>query len=415
MNLFYNTGIAFMRLGIKMASVRHKKARLMVQGQSNTFQYLKEHLVGKTPCIWMHVSSLGEFEQGRPLIERIKAEHPEQRIVLTFFSPSGYEVRKDYDKADAVCYLPFDTPGNAKRFLDLVNPSMAIFVKYEFWGNYLSELKRREVPTYIISAIFRPGQSFFKPWGGMFRKMLGCFTHFYVQNEESRQLLEGIGINAVTVAGDTRFDRVAHVREQAKDFPVRDKMTQGCPFTLVMGSSWPPDEDIVIPYFNAHPGMKLIIAPHEFDRERLDALLGKLKRKAGLYSTTRAEDAHELDCLVIDCFGILSSVYRYGQMAYVGGGFGSGIHNVNEAAVYGIPVVFGPKYDKFLEAIELIAAGGGFSVNDAGSFAKVMDDMLTDEALLKRSSRVAGQYIQSHLGATDMILDDLFGKGKMEI
>ena len=398
-----------MRLGIKMASVRHKKARLMVEGQSNTFQYLKEHLDSGAPCIWMHVSSLGEFEQGRPLIERIKAEHPEQRIVLTFFSPSGYEVRKDYDKADAVCYLPFDTPSNVKRFLDLVKPSMAIFVKYEFWGNYLSELKCRSVPTYIISAIFRPGQSFFKPWGGMFRKMLGCFTHFYVQNDESRQLLQGIGITAVTVAGDTRFDRVAHVREQARDFPVIEKMTQESPFTLVMGSSWPPDEDIVIPYFNAHPGMKLIIAPHEFDRERLDALLARLKRKAGLYSTTRAEDAHELDCLVIDCFGILSSVYRYGQMAYIGGGFGSGIHNVNEAAVYGMPVVFGPKYGKFLEAKELIAAGGGYSVRNGEEFAQIMDTLTTSAEKLQRSSRIAGHYIQSHLGATDKIHRELFG------
>jgi 3-deoxy-D-manno-octulosonic-acid transferase len=399
-----------MRLGIKIASVRHKKARLLVQGQANTFQYLQEHLDGKSQYIWMHVSSLGEFEQGRPLIERIKAEHPEQRIVLTFFSPSGYEVRKNYDKVDAVCYLPFDTPGNARRFLDLVKPSMAIFVKYEFWGNFLSELKHREVPTYIISAIFRPGQSFFKPWGGMFRKMLGCFTHFYVQNEESRQLLEGIGMHNVTVAGDTRFDRVAHVCEQAKDFPVIEKMTKESPFTLVMGSSWPPDEDIVIPYFNAHPGMKLIIAPHEFDKERLNTLLGKVKRKAALYSETAPEQAEELDCLVIDCFGILSSVYRYGQMAYIGGGFGSGIHNVNEAAVYGIPVAFGPKYDKFLEAIELIAAGGGFSVNDAASFARVMDTMLTDEGELKRSSRIAHDYIQSHLGATNVIYDDLFGQ-----
>ena len=415
MNVFYNTGIAFMRLGVKLASARHKKARLMVKGQSTTFQYLKEHLDSNSQCVWMHVSSLGEFEQGRPLIERIKAEHPEQRILLTFFSPSGYEVRKNYDKVDAVCYLPFDTPGNVRRFLDMVNPSMAIFVKYEFWGNYLSELKRRGVPTYIISSIFRPGQSFFKPWGGMFRKMLGCFTHLYVQNEESRQLLEGIGITAVTVAGDTRFDRVAHVRELAKDFPVIEKMTQECPFTLVMGSSWPPDEEIVIPYFNAHPGMKLIIAPHEFDKERLNALLGKVKRKASLYSETSPEQAVGLDCLVIDCFGILSSVYRYGQMAYIGGGFGSGIHNVNEAAVYGIPVVFGPKHGKFLEATELIAAGGGFSVNDATSFAKVMDTMLTDEEQLKRSSHVAGQYIQSHLGATDVIYNDLFGKSKMEI
>lgn len=398
-----------MRLGIKMASIRHKKARLLVQGQANTFQYLKEHLDSETPYIWIHVSSLGEFEQGRPLIEKIRAEHPEKRILLTFFSPSGYEVRKNYDKVDAVCYLPIDTLGNTRQFLDLVRPSMAIFVKYEFWGNYLSELKRRNVPTYIISAIFRPGQSFFKPWGGMFRKMLGCFTHLYVQNEESKRLLESIGITQVTIAGDTRFDRVAHVRDQAQTFPVIESMTRDCPFTLVMGSSWPADEDVVLPYFNSHPEMKLIIAPHEFDDERLRALLDRIKRPAALYSDTDEAQASQLDCLVINCFGILSSVYRYGQMAYVGGGFGSGIHNVNEAAVYGIPVAFGPKFDKFPEASDLIAIGGGFTVRTAEQFAAVMDKLTTSPEILKRSSDTAGRYIESHLGATECIYQDLFG------
>lgn len=409
MNFLYNTGIKAYKLAVKIVSPWNRKAKLMLDGQARTFDYLSEKVDPQAGYIWMHVSSLGEFEQGRPLIEKIKAEHPEQRILLTFFSSSGYEVRKNYDKVDAVCYLPFDTPGNVRRFLDRVRPSMAIFVKYEFWGNYLRELKRRQVPTYIISSIFRPGQIFFRPWGGEFRKMLGCFTHLYVQNEQSRQLLAGIGINQVTVAGDTRFDRVAHVRDQAKSFPVIEAMTRNCPFTLVMGSSWPADEDVVLPYFNSHPNMKLIIAPHEFDDERLQALLGRIERPAALYTTTDEMLAGQLDCLVINCFGILSSVYRYGQMAYVGGGFGSGIHNVNEAAVYGIPVAFGPKFEKFVEASDLIACEGGFTVSSAQEFEAVMNRLTASQQALRHSSEEAGKYIQSHLGATDLIYRDLFG------
>ncbi len=327
---------------MRLAALRNHKARLMIDGQKRTFDLLRATLNPENKNIWIHASSLGEFEQGRPLIERIKSENPDAHIVLSFFSPSGYEVRKNYDKVDVVCYLPFDVPSEVRKFIDLVNPSMAIFVKYEFWGNYLSELKRRAIPTYIISSIFREGQIFFRPWGGMFRDMLRCFTRIFVQNEESRQLLKTINIDNVEVAGDTRFDRVADVRGAAKEFPIIESFVANSSFTLVMGSSWQPDEDIVMPYFNEHPNMKLIVAPHEFDVARLSAIVGKTRRKAGLYSATSAENAAELDCLVIDCFGILSSLYRYGQMAYIGGGFGAGIHNINEAAVYGIARVRRP-------------------------------------------------------------------------
>lgn len=410
MRLIYNIGIKAYRLGVRLAALRNKKARLMIEGQKRTFRVLGEKLNPANRHIWIHASSLGEFEQGRPLIERIKTENPEAHIVLSFFSPSGYEVRKDYDKVDAVCYLPFDVPSEVERFIDLVNPSMAIFVKYEFWGNYLSELKRRGIPTFIISAIFREGQIFFRPWGGMFRDMLHCFTRLFVQNEESRQLLKSVGVDNVEVAGDTRFDRVADVRAAAKEFPVIASFVKDSPFTLVIGSSWQPDEDIVMPYFNAHPGMKLIVAPHEFDTARLSAILGKTHRRAGLYSETSVDNAAKLDCLVVDCFGILSSLYRYGQMAYVGGGFGAGIHNINEAAVYGIPVVFGPKFGKFAEAHDLIAMGGGHCIHGEQEFKSLMDKMLSNPAALQNSGSIAGNYISTHIGATARIYRVLFPK-----
>ncbi|MBQ4367764.1 MAG: 3-deoxy-D-manno-octulosonic acid transferase [Muribaculaceae bacterium] len=414
MDPIYNFGILAYRAAVRLASLRKRKARLMLDGQRDTFERLRSQLNPNVRYIWVHASSLGEFEQGRPLIEKIKANDPDAHIVLSFFSPSGYEVRKNYDRVDAVCYLPFDLPNNVKRFLDIVRPSVAIFVKYEFWGNYLMELRRRQVPTYIISAIFRPSQSFFKPWGGMMRKILKCFTTLFVQNEESRALLHSIGINNVEVSGDTRFDRVSDVRSAAREFPMIARFVKDSPFTMVMGSSWPPDEEIVLPYFNSHPGMKLIIAPHEFDHERLRKLMSQVHRPVGLYSDTTLEQVSALDCLIIDSFGILSSLYRYGQMAYVGGGFGTGIHNINEAAVYGIPVVFGPRHEKFQEAGDLMACGGGFSIDSVEAFESVMDQLLGDSTRLRHCGEVAGQYIASHLGATQIVYDRIFGQRKVE-
>ena len=410
MDFLYNTGISLYKLGVRAASLKNHKAKQLLEGQARTFSYLKERLTPGTRYIWIHAASLGEFEQGRPLIEMIKAKQPDAHIVLSFFSPSGYEVRKGYNMVDAVVYLPFDLPENVDKFINLVNPQMAIFIKYEFWGNYLKTLKRRGIPTYLVSAIFRPGQVFFKPWGGMFREVLSCFTTMFVQNAASRTLLNKIGFNNVEVAGDTRFDRVADVRNAAKDFPVVERFVSNSKFTLVAGSSWQPDEDIIVPYFNSHPGMKLILAPHEFDKERLDALLVKFKRPVSLYSCASADEMEQCDALVVDCFGILSSLYRYGQVAYVGGGFGAGIHNVNEAAVYGMPVVFGPNHKKFREATDLIACGGGFAIDGDEAFAKVMDKMLSNKAFLEKSGTIADKYIQSHLGATDFVYANIFGK-----
>ncbi len=409
MNFLYNIAMAATGWGMRLASPWHRKAQLTVQGRARTISYLKETLDPEGGCIWIHAASLGEFEQGRPLIEKIREEQPDAKILLSFYSPSGYEVRKHYDKVDAVCYMPVDTPRRVKEFLDVVKPKMAIFVKYEFWGNFLEQLKSRGVPTYIISSIFRESQSFFKPWGGMFRKMLHCFTHLYVQDEESRQLLHGIGIDNVTVCGDTRLDRVLQIKAQAKEFPAIAQMVGDCRKVLVMGSSWQPDEDIVIPYFNSHPEMKLIIAPHEFDENRLNAMMARIKRPVARYTKLdQADDPSQLDCIIIDCFGILSSLYRYGSIAYVGGGFGSGIHNVPEAAVYGIPVIFGPRHEKFREAVELNACGGGFAISNAQQCHAVLDTLLSDPNALKLAGDASSHYIASHTGATQRIYSDLF-------
>ena len=410
MDPIYNLGVATYRNIVRLgAAFRKPKAKLMLRGQRRCFRTLQRKLDPSGGYIWIHASSLGEFEQGRPLIEMIKREQPDARILLTFFSPSGYEVRKNFSKVDTVVYLPFDLPGNVKQFLDLVQPSMAIFVKYEFWGNYLNALKRRGVPTYIISSIFRPKQIFFRPWGGIFRKMLKCFDTIFVQNEESRELLASIGFkDNVIIAGDTRFDRVADVKAAAREFPLVAKFVEKASFTLVMGSSWPPDEDIVIPYFNAHREMKLIIAPHEFDRHRLHTLMSKLSRPARFYSEATQQNIESADCLIIDSFGLLSSLYRYGQAAYIGGGFGAGIHNINEAAVYNIPVIFGPKYQKFQEAFDLIALDGAMSIHDSDTFSAAMDPLLENEPLRLKCGKAAGGYIQSHLGGTKLIYDHIF-------
>lgn len=380
-------------------------------GQWKTNAILRKKIDRNASYIWFHAASLGEFEQGRPLMEKIKAEHPEYKILLTFFSPSGYEVRKNYNGADVICYLPFDTPYRVKKFLNLARPSMAVFIKYEFWGNYLKELKSRGIPVYIISAIFRPDQLFFQWYGRSYRKMLHAFTHLFVQDERSRKLLEDFGIGNVSVTGDTRFDRVLDIHKQAREIGIVEKFVSGAtgkrPVTVVAGSSWPEDEEILIPYFHAHPEMKLIIAPHEIHREHLVSIETMLKRPSVRLSEAHEEDLSTKDCLIIDSFGLLSSIYRYGQIAYIGGGFGAGIHNTLEAAVYGIPVLFGPKYHKFKEAKDLIAVGGGFSVADATAFGARMDRLLVDEKELRTAGRAAGDFVFEHAGATEKILKKL--------
>lgn len=410
MTPFYDFAIHLYSLGVKIASLRHEKARKIIDGQAVTMQRLKKELSPEGGYIWIHAASLGEFEQGRPLIEMIRRNHPDAKILLTFFSPSGYEVRHNFPLVDAVVYLPFDTKKNVRQFLDTVKPRMAIFVKYEFWGNYLNELKLRGIPTYIISAIFRKSQPFFKPWGGEFRKMLTYFTHIYVQDEGSRELLAGIGIKNVTVAGDTRFDRVTDIMESCVEIPQAAALTRDASLTIVAGSTWPPDESYLLPCFNAHPGMKLIIAPHEVNEERIAAIESQLNRPSCRLSTATPEEAAKCDCIIVDCYGKLSSAYRYGNIAYIGGGFGVGIHNLNEAAVYDIPVIFGPHYHKFKEARDLIKCKGGLSFSNKEEFDAIIEPIVNDKKLREQYGKNAGNYIKENLGATRIIYADIVGR-----
>ena len=407
MNILYNFGIYTYKQLVNIASFRNLKARKMKQGHKEIFHYLAQNADPEGGYIWIHASSLGEFEQGRPIIEAIKAHYPEQKIAITFFSPSGYEVRKNYSKADLICYLPFDLPNNVNRFLNILKPKQAIFIKYEFWGNYLNALAKRNIPTYIISAIFRPSQIFFRPYGGYFRKILQNFEHLYVQDENSKKLLKDIGIIKVSVTGDTRFDRVLEIRSQAKELPLIEQFSKE-KFTLIAGSSWPKDEEIFIDYFNRHPEMKLIIAPHEIHEEHIQFILSRLNRTTIRYTQADEKNIQKADCIIIDCFGLLSSIYRYGQVAYVGGGFGAGIHNVPEAAVYSIPVIFGPNHKKFKEAKELIIAGGGFSISKSEDVKLVMDRLLKNKEFLSKAGITAGQYIQNNSGASKKILKELY-------
>ena len=393
---------------IELISPFHKKARLMRLGQWKTNGILREKIDRNAKYIWFHASSLGEFEQGRPLIEKIKAEHPEYKILLTFFSPSGYEVRKNYGGADVVCYLPFDTPDRVKKFLDLSKPVMAIFIKYEFWDNYLSELKRRNIPVYIVSAIFRKEQLFFKWYGGMYRKVLSYFTHIFVQDDASRELLSKFGVTNVSVFGDTRFDRVQDVYKNTKQIPMVELFVNNNrsdnQLTMVAGSSWQQDEEVYLNYFNEHPELKLIIAPHEIHKDHLMHIESMLKRPSIRLSEATEKDIKGKSCLIVDSFGLLSSIYRYGDLAYIGGGFGAGIHNVLEAAVYGIPVIFGPKYQKFKEARDLLQVGGAFSITDEKTFESKMEELSTYRDLLEAAGAAAGDFVKSNIGATNRII-----------
>lgn len=402
---------------MRVAATRNVKARLMVAGQRRTPQALRslaERRAAGGRLVWFHAASLGEFEQGRPMIEMLRRERPEWSVLLTFFSPSGYEVRKNYDGAEAVAYLPFDTPRAAREFLDAARPDMAVFIKYEFWGNYLSELSRRGIPTYLISGIFRPTQVFFRRYGGMMRKVLQRFTRLYVQDDASRLLLASIGVGNVTVAGDTRMDRVTDILSKTVEMPEVERFARDGVMTVVFGSSWPADEDVYIPWLKQRPNVRAIIAPHEFDAERLEALRRRLgPDKTVLLSEMEAQNQmlnSGAAYVVVDCFGKLASLYRYGDAAYVGGGFGHGIHNINEAAVYGIPVIFGPRHQKFREAQGLIDAGGGFAVSSADEFESIATRLLRAPTARQMAGKCAKGYVNRNLGATRKAFDEIFKK-----
>lgn len=415
--MIYNIVIYFVLWGIAIASLFNEKVRKMWRGEREAFKILKQKVDPNAKYIWFHAASLGEFEQGRPLMERIRKDYPQYKILLTFYSPSGYEVRKNYEGADIICYMPVDTRLNAIRFLRLVRPVMAFFIKYEFWSNFLHILKHRNIPTYSVSSIFREDQVFFKWYGRNYAGVLKCFTRFFVQNEESKRLLEGIGITAVDVVGDTRFDRVLQIKEAAKQLPICEAFRTGVASSqsadvphhdfkvFVAGSSWPPDENIFIPFFNEHKDWRLLIAPHVIAEEHLKLILSLIKgKKVVRYTQTTPEEAADADVLIIDCFGLLSSMYNYGDVAYIGGGFGVGIHNTLEAAVWNMPVIFGPNNKKFQEAQGLLKSGGGFEINTYEDFSGLMGPLMNDEAFLKQAGDKAGAFVAHLAGATDKVL-----------
>ena len=377
----------------------------MWEGERKAIDILKEEVDPNAKYIWFHAASLGEFEQGRPLIESIRKDYPEYKILLTFFSPSGYEVRKDYEGADIICYLPLDTIRNARRFLRAVRPVMAFFIKYEFWYNYMHILKHRNIPAYSVSSIFRPDQVFFKWYGRQYRTVLKCFTHFFVQNNESKELLGKLGITEVDVVGDTRFDRVLQIKEASKHLPIVESFTKNAKKVFVAGSSWQPDEDIFLKYFNDKKDWKLIIAPHVIGEDHLKQILNHVEgRKVVRYTQATIDNVADAEILIIDCFGLLSSIYNYGTVSYVGGGFGVGIHNVLEAAVWDIPVIFGPNNKHFQEAQGLMKANGGFEITDYDSFCEFMSKFENGDEFLKNSGKSAGRFVMSLSGASKKVI-----------
>ena len=408
----YNIIMYIIQLGVAIGSIFNDKLRKMWQGERDAVQTLRKKVDPGADYIWFHAASLGEFEQGRPLMEQIKKSYPQYKILLTFFSPSGYEVRKNYEGADIITYLPIDTVGNARQFLRTVRPVMAFFIKYEFWYNYLHILQYRGIPAYSVSSIFRPDQVFFKWYGRGYGRVLKCFTRFFVQNEESKKLLESIGIHDTMVVGDTRFDRVLQIKEASKQLPIVERFVKGTPEdqkkVFVAGSSWQPDEEIFLKYFNNHRDWKLIVAPHVIGEDHLKFIFSLIKDKKVVRYTQATEDnVAEADVLIIDCFGLLSSVYHYGDVAYVGGGFGVGIHNVLEAAVWGMPVLFGPNNKHFAEAQGLLQSGGGIEIEDYETFSLIMSQLSDGSAYYDTCGQEAGAFVQSLAGATKKVLSSV--------
>lgn len=401
---FYNIGIYIYKLGICIAALVKPEIRKMRAGERSAIAKIAAARLENERWIWIHAASLGEFEQGRPLIERIRRNNPEYKILLTFFSPSGYEIRKNYNQADLITYLPLDTPSAARRFISTLRPEKAYIVKYEFWLNYLAELRRSDIETYIISAIFRPQQAFFKWYGGIFRRGLTTFRTLYVQNQASKDLLGTIGINNVEVVGDTRFDRVTDIAAQAKQLPIVKNFAENHK-TIVVGSSWDPDEQLLTPFINenAQKGIRMIIAPHHIEPERIKQLSSRLSCRYALYTELTENSSTDFDVLIINTIGLLSSIYQYGCIAYIGGGFGVGIHNTLEAAVWGMPVIFGPNYQKFKEACELISSGAARSINNFEELNNAVNDFLTNN---ETPAKAAADYVAAHIGASDNIYNE---------
>ena len=409
MNVLYNLSIIFYSMLIRLASPFNQKASQIKEGRKRVFTELINKIRHDRPIVWVHCASLGEFEQGRPLIEAIKKQHPNYQILLTFFSPSGYEIRKNYELADYVFYLPVDNKSNARMLINLVNPEIVFFIKYEFWFHYIKELKKKNIPLYLVSAIFRENQLFFQnsPWGKWYRKMLFDFEHFFVQDQQSVELLDNIGLKNATKAGDTRFDRVAAIARNGKVIPLVEIFKNNQQL-LVAGSTWKPDEELLIEYIHAHPAIKFIIAPHETKRANIDRLINLLKTPVVCYTEATDETVKNYQVMIVDTIGLLSSIYQYADLAYIGGGFGVGIHNTLEAAIFGMPIVFGPNYLKFNEATAMVKLQVAFSVNNYQQLNTVLESLLTDIEKRERIIVECTNFTNQNLGATQTIISKVF-------
>ncbi len=408
MFFLYNLLVIFTSGILRLIALFNPKMKLFVDGRKSSFPILEEKIAKADKTIWFHAASLGEYEQGLPVIEKIKERFPEHKIILTFFSPSGYEVRKNNTVADATLYLPMDTAANAKKFLDLAHPEMVFFIKYEFWPNYLAELKKRNIRTFLISGIFRPKQVFFKWYGGFYRKALATFEHFFVQHAAAKELLAGIGLHNVTVSGDTRFDRVAAILEKDNHLGFIEDF-KGENLAIVIGSSWPKDEALLANYINnAEKGIKFIIAPHNIKPEQIAQLQASIDRKTVLFSSKDGQKLHDFDVLIIDTIGILTKIYSYADIAYVGGGFGNpGVHNILEPATFGVPIVIGPNYSHFAEATALVGMEGCLSISDQKSLDEAFDLLISNEDERHEKGHICATFVQMNKNATAKIMEKI--------
>lgn len=398
----YRIFIAFVRLVLPVVGLFNKKIKLFVKGRKETLSKIQQ-LKGEN-TIWFHVASLGEFEQARPIIEEVKRDHPKYKILITFFSPSGYEIRKDYALADVVCYLPLDSKSNAEQFVRIVNPKLAIFVKYEFWPNFLFALQKQHCKTILVSGIFRENQIFFEWYGKLMRKALQTFDHFFVQNSESKELLKSLAFGNVTISGDTRFDRVAKILDQNKSLDFLDQF-KGDQLTVVAGSTWKEDENLLVPFINNSSNTKFIIAPHNIHKKAVDALKERITKSVVLFSELERKQVNQFDVLLLDTIGLLTKVYGYGDLAYVGGGLKTGLHNILEPATFGIPIVIGDKFDKFQEAVDLVKLGGCFSISNQKGLNGIFDKLLNNGTFRQSSGKIAADFIQENRGATQKIIE----------
>jgi len=408
MNLFYNILIYIAGFTLSIIAIFNKKISLFVEGRKDVFEKLERHFDTHDKTIWFHCASLGEFEQGRPIIEKTKVLYPNYKLLVTFFSPSGYEIRKDYPIVDLVTYLPLDTKKNVKRFLHIINPKIVIFIKYEFWPNLLKQLKKNEVKTILVSGIFRKEQSFFKSYGNWMKKSLQTFDHFFVQNQESKELLKQAGFTNTTVSGDTRFDRVFEITKQDNTIEFIERFVDK-KITLIAGSTWKKDEELLVNYINhkADLNQKFIIAPHNIRTNEIAKLKESISKEVILFSEMNNKELSSYQVFIIDSVGLLSKIYNYADIAYVGGGFGTGIHNILEPATFGVPILIGPNYHKFKEAKELVNLDACHVIANSSELMKELTSLFTDKNKRKDNGEIARSYILSNIGATDLIVDYL--------